>query len=85
MFVRAKKHGDRTYWYLVENHREGKRTLQRVISYLGTEKPSPQVLQRIMEDVIDAREGLAALGEVEGTLSLKDYLAERGGRNAETS
>ncbi|MBC8429636.1 MAG: hypothetical protein H8D89_01545 [Dehalococcoidia bacterium] len=27
-----------------------------------------------LEDDIDAREGLAALGEVEGTVSLKDYL-----------
>jgi predicted DNA-binding protein len=27
-----------------------------------------------LEDDIDAREGLAVLGEVEGTISLKDYL-----------
>lgn len=27
-----------------------------------------------LEDDIDAREGLAALGEVEGTVSLRDYL-----------
>ncbi len=28
-----------------------------------------------LEDDIDAREGLAALGEVEGTIKLKDYLS----------
>lgn len=28
-----------------------------------------------LEDDIDAREGLAALGEVEGTVSLREYLA----------
>lgn len=28
-----------------------------------------------LEDEIDAREGLAVLGEVEGTLSLREYLA----------
>ena len=28
-----------------------------------------------LEDDIDAREGLASLGEVEGTVSLKDYLS----------
>jgi hypothetical protein len=30
-----------------------------------------------LEDDIDAREGLAALGEVEGTVSLRDYLASQ--------
>jgi hypothetical protein len=30
-----------------------------------------------LEDDIDAREGLAALGEVEGTVSLRDYLVSR--------
>ena len=30
-----------------------------------------------LEDDIDAREGLATLGEVEGTVSLRDYLASK--------
>jgi hypothetical protein len=30
-----------------------------------------------LEDDIDAREGLAALGDVEGTISLKDYLTSQ--------
>jgi len=30
-----------------------------------------------LEDDIDAREGLAALGEVEGTVSLRDYLVSQ--------
>ena len=30
-----------------------------------------------LEDDIDAREGLAVLGEVEGTISLKNYLESR--------
>jgi hypothetical protein len=30
-----------------------------------------------LEDDIDAREGLAALGEVEGTVALRDYLVSR--------
>ena len=30
-----------------------------------------------LEDDIDAREGLAALGEVEGTVSLRDYRRTR--------
>jgi predicted DNA-binding protein len=32
-----------------------------------------------MEDDVDAREGLAALGDTEGTVSLKDYLASQKG------
>lgn len=35
-----------------------------------------------LEDDIDAREGLAALGEVEGTVSLRDYLvSQKAARN----
>ena len=30
-----------------------------------------------LEDDIDAREGLAALGDKEGTISLRDYLASQ--------
>jgi predicted DNA-binding protein len=30
-----------------------------------------------LEDDIDAREGLAALGEIEGTVSLKDYISSQ--------
>ena len=30
-----------------------------------------------LEDEIDAREGLAVLGEVEGTISLREYLSSR--------
>ena len=32
-----------------------------------------------LEDDIDAREGLASLGEVEGTVTLRDYLASSKG------
>lgn len=30
-----------------------------------------------LEDDIDAREGLAALGDMEGTVSLKDYISSQ--------
>lgn len=36
-----------------------------------------EALLEKLEDDIDAREGLAVLGEVEGTISLKDYLDSR--------
>ena len=35
MFVRAKASGDYRYLQVVENHREGKRTVQRVVCTLG--------------------------------------------------
>ncbi|MGH9896281.1 MAG: IS1634 family transposase, partial [bacterium] len=35
-FIRAKKRGDKTYYYLVEGIRDGDRVKQRVIRYLGT-------------------------------------------------
>jgi len=41
-FVRVKRQGNRTYYYLVENKREGKKVRQRVVRYLGTEPPTRQ-------------------------------------------
>jgi transposase len=35
-FVRAKRRGDKTYYYLVEGVREGDQVRQRVVQYLGT-------------------------------------------------
>ena len=35
-FIRAKRRGDKTYYYLVENRREGKKVKQKVLKYLGT-------------------------------------------------
>lgn len=39
MYIKEKKVGKRTYYYLVEGVREGKKTRQRIIRYLGTKKP----------------------------------------------
>jgi len=38
MFIRAKKHGDRTYYYLVENERKDGKVVQRVVRYVVTTK-----------------------------------------------
>ena len=37
-YIRAKKRGDKTYYYLVEGRREGKKVKQKVLRYLGTTK-----------------------------------------------
>lgn len=37
-YIRAKKRRDKTYYYLVEGRREGKKVKQKVIQYLGTSK-----------------------------------------------
>jgi hypothetical protein len=34
-FIRAKNINGRTYFYLVENHREGKQVKQKVLKYIG--------------------------------------------------
>ncbi|MBU2008980.1 MAG: hypothetical protein KJ624_03910 [Chloroflexi bacterium] len=38
-FIRAKVSRGKTYYYLVENHREGKKVRQKVLKYLGTKPP----------------------------------------------
>lgn len=35
VFIRKKKIAGNTYYYLVENYREGKKVRQRVVAYLG--------------------------------------------------
>ena len=39
-YIRADRRGDKTYWWLVESHREGKRVIQTRLEYLGTRKPT---------------------------------------------
>jgi len=38
-FIRAKVSRGKTYYYLVENRREGKKVRQKVLKYLGTKPP----------------------------------------------
>ena len=44
-FVRAKRQGNRIYYYLVESKREGKKVRQKVIKYLGTELPTKEQIE----------------------------------------
>ena len=48
-FVRTKRQGSRIYYYLVENKREGKKVRQKVIKYLGTEAPTKERIENIVE------------------------------------
>jgi len=48
-FVRTKRKGNRIYYYLVENKREGKKVRQKVIKYLGTETPTKERIENIVE------------------------------------
>ena len=38
-FVRSKRHGNRQYYYLVENYNDHGKIRQRVLKYLGTKPP----------------------------------------------
>jgi len=44
-FVRTKRKGNRTYYYLVESKREGTKVRQKVIKYLGTEPPTKEQIE----------------------------------------
>jgi hypothetical protein len=50
-YVRAKRRGNRAYYYLVESKREGKRVRQQVIRYLGTKPPTKEQLGKILEEI----------------------------------
>ena len=52
-FVRVIKRGKRTYYYLVESIREGKQVRQKNLKYMGTEKPSPETIQRAIAQAKD--------------------------------
>ena len=41
-FVKTIRRGERTYYYLVESVREGKKVRQKYLEYLGTNKPMPE-------------------------------------------
>lgn len=49
MFVRTKTINGKNYYYLVESKREGQRTYQKVIKYLGKTPPTPEELDRIIK------------------------------------
>jgi len=49
-FVRTKRQGDRIYYYLVENKREGKKVRQKVIKYLGTEPPTKEQIETMRRE-----------------------------------
>lgn len=57
MFIRVKKFDKREYYYLVEGYREGGKVKQRVIKYLGKEKPTPGELEEIIKGIKGWREG----------------------------
>ena len=50
-FVRTKHRGQKSYYYLVENKRDGDKVRQRVIRYLGTKPPSEEELKNILKEV----------------------------------
>jgi len=39
-YIRADKRKDKTYYWLVESHREGDRVVQQRLKYLGTQCPT---------------------------------------------
>ena len=48
VYIREKKQGKYSYYWLVESYREGSKVRQSVIKYLGKVKPSPEELEEII-------------------------------------
>jgi len=49
-FIRTKRKRNRTYYYLVESKREGKKVRQKVIKYLGTEPPTKEQIETMRRE-----------------------------------
>jgi len=49
-FIRTKRQGDRIYYYLVENRREGKKVRQKVIKYLGAKPPTKEQVEAMRRE-----------------------------------
>lgn len=47
-FVRTKQKGNSIYYYLVENKREGTKVRQKVIKYLGVQRPTKEEIEAIL-------------------------------------
>lgn len=56
-YVRAKRRGDRKYYYLVESRREGKKVRQHVLRYIGTQRPTKEQQQAIIWEVTKRESG----------------------------
>jgi hypothetical protein len=52
-FVRERRRGNRTYYYLVESRREGNKVRQKVLKYLGTTLPTAEKLASLKEEFKD--------------------------------
>mgnify|MGYP001138204038 CR=1 FL=1 len=50
VYVRADKKKGRSYYWLVESHREGKRMVQKRIKYLGVDLPDPALLEKMKQE-----------------------------------
>lgn len=54
-YVRAQKRGNRTYYYLVEGKREGKKVKQTVLRYLGTKNLPQDSIDRIITEIRESK------------------------------
>jgi hypothetical protein len=50
VYVRADKKKGRSYYWLVESHREGRKVVQKRIKYLGVNPPDPALLEKMKQE-----------------------------------
>lgn len=71
MFIRKKKIKGKTYYYLVESYREGGKIKQRVIKYLGADRPA--VIDEIERDPFTGKRTTRQILDVPGMeIEVKD-------------
>lgn len=75
-YVRSKKRGDKTYYYLVEGRRENGKVKQKVLRYLGT---SPKVVKvKLDKTKTKALAERVFLADIKTSDELKTHLGQVG-------
>jgi hypothetical protein len=65
IYIRADKRKYKTYYWLVESHREGEKVVQRRIRSLGTERPTGQRLKELQRMIEDLEKNLKSISSNE--------------------
>jgi len=63
VYIRADKRKNKTYYWLVESHREGDKVVQRRLKSLGTEPPTGRRLEEIQKIVEDFEKKLKPINK----------------------
>ena len=63
VYIRADKRKNKTYYWLVESHREGNKVVQRRLKSLGTEPPTGKRFEEIQRVIREFERKLHTVGK----------------------